>query len=249
VIAIIAILASMLLPALQAVKQQAQSTSCISNLKQCVLTAQMYADDHKGIWGSANGMSEDRNWLNQLILSGYLKGTWNEHLKPGSRMTRCPSIPYSKVNLTLPQGYASIYNNGSSYDPNWGIPIYDNSYKTGHKYTTGILSASTLVSSSVSPAFRIWFSDGASSQGFAGNRFSNGYASAPDYYSRLYPLHRGQANIGTIGGSVSSVPKTRFGEFYGAFTYNVGGIWHYSMKIKGYAIGSDNSYIYGELPD
>ena len=48
VIAIIAILAALLLPALNMAKQQAISTQCMSNNKQLVLAWKMYVDDFKG---------------------------------------------------------------------------------------------------------------------------------------------------------------------------------------------------------
>src|SRR5215472_16486358 len=48
VISIIAILASLLLPALARAKQKAQQSSCFSNLRQVALAARLYMDDYNG---------------------------------------------------------------------------------------------------------------------------------------------------------------------------------------------------------
>ena len=47
VIAIIAILAAMLMPALQQARERAQATSCQSNLKQVTTGLLLYADNNK----------------------------------------------------------------------------------------------------------------------------------------------------------------------------------------------------------
>ena len=48
VIAIIAILAAILLPALQSARERGRSASCISNLKQLGTAGAMYGDNHNG---------------------------------------------------------------------------------------------------------------------------------------------------------------------------------------------------------
>lgn len=81
VVAIIAILAAMLLPALRKATDQARHASCINNLKQLGLAAIMYSDDNKGIF-PAPMRATQYYWSNQLCDGGYIKP---------SQLLLCPS--------------------------------------------------------------------------------------------------------------------------------------------------------------
>src|SRR6266404_3814158 len=69
IIAIIAILASLLLPSLAHAKSKARSIQCVSNLKQWGIATYLFVGDNDG-WlpkdGSPNGTSLTDGWYNDL---------------------------------------------------------------------------------------------------------------------------------------------------------------------------------------
>ncbi|MFA7184341.1 MAG: prepilin-type N-terminal cleavage/methylation domain-containing protein [Victivallales bacterium] len=100
VIAIIAILAAMLLPALNKAREKAHQSTCMGNLKQIALATQMYADDFEGYcpYGAAcynymynnnilrYGGSLFPDYLNVPAIYKY--GNSKDHDAPP--VTRCP---------------------------------------------------------------------------------------------------------------------------------------------------------------
>ncbi len=90
VIAIIAILAAMLLPALNAAREKAKTIKCTNNIKGMITTAQMYSQEQDGflpyqsVQGILNGVLNETSW-------GY--PIYNENNKSAVPM-QCPSLQF-----------------------------------------------------------------------------------------------------------------------------------------------------------
>jgi len=120
VIAIIAILSAMLLPALQSAKTLANSTLCKSNLKQCGLQLFIYADDFNGYLPSNESANPKRYWSREL------KSVYGDAIN--SKTCICPSQP-STDNIS--QSYGFIRTDGTA--KLYGCPpilLADSTYAT-----------------------------------------------------------------------------------------------------------------------
>ena len=101
VIAIIAILAGMLLPALQKARQSAKKTECMSRQKQVMLAQIAYADDNQGImpvsvpYGTSN-----ETWFTLLTraysISHCFPTNGNGYLSAW-KVASCPLVPPSGI--------------------------------------------------------------------------------------------------------------------------------------------------------
>jgi prepilin-type processing-associated H-X9-DG protein len=118
-IAIIAILAAMLLPALKGARDKAKSAQCINNLKQLAMAMAMYSGDN-------NDRAAPTNWSNsywQWLIDPYL-GAKSQNTAAWSRSWSCPSNP------SWPIGPPPWDGGAMSYTANAGMGYYDNTCRT-----------------------------------------------------------------------------------------------------------------------
>ena len=92
VIAIIAILASMLLPALNQARESARSSQCLNNLRQTSTFMQLYALDNNHLAIAARGTGTP--WITMLYEGKYVKSRTD-------KLCYCPSLPYDTSNSNL----------------------------------------------------------------------------------------------------------------------------------------------------
>lgn len=141
VIAIIAVLAAILLPALNQARERGKSASCISNQKQLGQALSFYADDNKG-WGPSS-YYEGNFWLLPLLKNSYINSqeyqtSWNDakFKSDGKGVYFCPSVSFDNSMMStygllaagdlglLRLGGAKlslIYNAGGNYHPEWSV--------------------------------------------------------------------------------------------------------------------------------
>ena len=158
VIAIIAILAAILLPALQSARERANSSSCISNLKGLGTVAMTYVNDNRNFWPSQTTtvtgnaterthMLGDFTWPICMIKGKYI-GEWRTNNKgrwPDNPAYRCPSIPFAQIKSGSSVNWAAqVY--GSPGMAGSGVADNDRANETADKpYMPGInMNAASL---------------------------------------------------------------------------------------------------------
>lgn len=94
VISIIAILAAMLLPALQKAKERARAVSCVNNLKQLGILMYEYTDNYQGYYPHSS------NWTWQLICNSAKDYYYVDYILPyisKGKILECPTVYATRV--------------------------------------------------------------------------------------------------------------------------------------------------------
>ncbi len=208
VIAIIAILAAMLLPALQQARARAHGTKCVSNLKQCGVTAQTYLDDNRNWWVVNTNQYAQRFDTsiqdphpspqgaayqapkNNYIYSFYKGKYINDPSALFSHVYTqfaCPSMRFVSRELvgSRAQAYATVYSHNAGHATN---PALGGFYEfTVMNLASPSLSkgynapgATTVVNESVSPSRRVLLFDNAT-KGDNGTAIPDGAMSTQGY--------------------------------------------------------------------
>ena len=252
VIAIIAILAAILLPALQSARARAQGTTCINNQKQLVTTAQMYVDDHKGIWAMPNATTMDTGnnrgcYLWHLARAKMISMPLDSLVPPDN--LRCPSIPYKDSRKDVVQAYATSYNKNSATDKAYGLQTRAPYAAVGcRQVVPGVSSPASVArfSKPISPSERLWFNDAVSTRGVAEIRLYPERSNLTEpTISRPAPIHNGRGVVATFAGSVESVEMDDINKFFALWVYDAGSgnVIHYSRNIDAYMAEDGDVYV------
>lgn len=253
VIVIIAILAGLLLVAIQSARSRAHASQCTSNLNQLSQYAMQYRNNNANQWCSGDSVGNTRNpvvpYVYSLGVEGILPTDYKTLASKADSFLRCPAVGFKaepEVDPDHPtwdnwfnfQAYPSIYNDDSAGSSSWHgsiIPFNNNKVRRGGKLGDPV---SALIP--VAPSNILWFSDGIrpeteQSKQRMSARLMCRYETGKPEYSRPYAVHGGKINIVTTAGNVIRIePEELSKEYYaptfGPMSNQYGGAYCYKVQ-------------------
>ena len=265
VIAIIAILAAMLLPALQSARERAHGTKCVNNLKQMGVVQAIYLDDHRSFWPAQNTTNKETCWQGQLIKGKYLNGDYKNDVSYTGKSER-PIAKFAVCEKVLSETrgsnqencyntYAATFHNNSAGENTAGFYMNDPGLSKVGYYSD---RSSTKIFLRVEMSHRVTFTDAVNGLGgISMGRLHTTWANPSKVWDAqyIYPAHGGRANLAVYSGGVASVEADQL-VYYFAHKWiassGSAGDMHFNNSLKTYMLagGSGNEkYVRYDIPD
>ena len=253
VIAIIAILAAILLPALQQARERAMSTKCISNLKNCGTIAAMYTDGHKDYWPSGGDITSDSKgclpWFEELARAKLIggptergKAVWSANREP---ITLCPSMPQIP-DTYMPEGYGTSRAQMNLYPAAAAYPFY--------KVNDPGLAFAKDEEVTVEPSRMVLLIDAGRTASDTGGTVvdlrsniwwygaQNDEATQANYASYPVAIHSGRINLLSFTGSVASESPNALYEWFNPLQNDASTMK--SVRCKGYITATAGTAVF-----
>ena len=209
VIAIIAILAAILLPALNSARERGRATACLNNLGQFVKAGIMYADDYDGYFVHSRSQVKwlDRDYRHNahLLLSTYIGGPSGEQISAMSADNKVKNLPESYF---CPSRDLNVLENKSLHV--YAVPYVYNGYPPFRLFGVTRFPNSDSNNKSYSSFSNTVFS----ADSYAATTSANNtclYMSSSENFAALHAIHGGSMNIACLGGNVQSARPAELG--------------------------------------
>lgn len=191
VIAIIALLAAILFPVFQRVREKARQTNCQSNLRNIGLALVQYTQDWDEAFPYAYSQNTAQDW--KAAIASYTKS-------PNSQLFTCQSNPYRKTQSSYTANSCNGYTYGSSQSRRNGVMGYQDSWGL---MTPAKLSEITNASSLIVVLESNWGNGNLQPANYYYNN-ANG-PSGPYKSVALFAGHFGMTNYAFVDGHVKAL--------------------------------------------